>query len=336
MSPIASRRWRLAGIAVSWVLFAGLFVWSSLALWYQIGAGDMVRAAAVAAWAALLLLAGWWTFRRKRAGALLLAACFFGFGGWWWSLQPRLDRDWAPDVARTVTGRVNGDIVTLLNVRDFDWTSGTEAIESWGWQRYDLAQLVETDLVLSYWGIDAIAHTLVSFGFSDGRRVVFSVEIRREADESFSSLAGFFRSYELALIAAQESDILRLRTNMRGEDTYLYPLDLPVEAMRALFVTYVETGNELAAEPQFYNTLTANCTTVIFDLARQIEPGIPMDWRILLSGYLPGYLVDEDVALWKLPEDELRRRAAISEKAQAADEANYSNIIRGIPEPADR
>lgn len=309
--------------------FLGLSGWSFLALWHQAGGDERWRWAAAVGWAALLLFLAWLAWRRTRPGLVLILAAFAAFGAWWLSIEPRLDRDWAPDVARTVTGRVEGDIVTLENVRDFAWRDSTYAAERWKTERYDLSQLTETDVILSYWGMDAIAHTLVSFGFSDGRRVVFSVEIRKEKHEQFSSVAGFFKTYELALVAAEERDILYLRTNARGEDTYLYPVALRRQAAGALFRKYVETGNALARKPEFYNTLTANCTTVAFDLARLIEPGIPTDWRILFSGYLPGYLADQGALLWKMPMDSLRRRAAISARGKAAPPgAAYSETIR--------
>ena len=306
--------------------FAG---WSALALWFQTGGGDILRGAAVAAWLLALVATTWITIRGRQIGRALLVFLVLGFAGWWLSISPRLDRDWAPDVARIVTGSTEGDIVTLNNVRDFGWRNSSDAEERWLQRRYDLSTLTETDVVLSYWGIDAIAHTLISFGFSDGQRVVFSVEIRRERGEEFSSVAGFFKVYELALVAAEERDILYLRTNMRNEDTYLYPLDLPQKAMRQLFLSYIETGNALARSPAFYNTLTANCTTVIFDLARLIAPGIPLDWRILLSGYLPSYLAEQQVLRWQGSEAALRQRAAISRSArEAAPGLSYSEAIR--------
>ena len=323
----STRRWLgcVTLVAVA-VLFAA---WSGFGLWFQLATGPLVRVLIIGVWVAGLAATFVWTFR-SFAGGLLLILLSIGYLTWWFSIEPRLYRDWAPEVRRTVTGRVDGDAVTLLNVRNFSWLTEREAEERWEWRRYDLSELVEADLVLSYWGIDAIAHTLVSFGFSDGRRIVFSVEIRRERTEKFSSVAGFFRTYELALIASEESDILRLRTNMRGEDTYLYPLALSPSTLRALFLSYVETGNELAREPSFYNTLTANCTTVIFDLARAIEPGIPMDLRILLSGYLPSYLVEHGALRWgDVSEAEARERAAISAKArQNPSEAGYSSVVR--------
>jgi hypothetical protein len=329
MSPGAKRgRWLAGrGILLLAVLLFG--AWGALALWYQGGAWRIPLVAGWLAWLLFLL----WTMRGKMRRAIML--CLLSFAGlllWWWSLQPRLDRVWAADVAHIVSGEVDGSVVTLDNVRDFEWRSETDFTPRWSQEQYNLAEITGADVVLSYWGIDAIAHTLVSFGFEDGRRVVFSVEIRREEDESFSSVAGFFKDYELSLIASQERDILFLRTNVRGEDTYLYPLDLPREALQALFLHYVETGRELSRQAQWYNTLTANCTTVVFDLARLIEPGIPMDWRILLSGYLPGYLIDQGVLAWDVPEAEARRRAAISARANAAPSGiPYSSAIRATP-----
>ena len=328
-ASLPRRLLRFGAIALTGVAVALAASWTALAIWFQTADAIPVRWIAVCLYAALVIAMGALAFRRPRSALAAFAAVMVGVAIWWSSLQPSLDRDWAPDVARTVTGTIDGDVVTLDNVRDFAWTSDATAQERWVTKQYDLRRLNETDLVLSYWGIDAIAHTLVSFGFDDGQRVVFSVEIRRERSEAFSPIAGFFKVFELAFIAAEERDILYLRTNMRGEDTYLYPLALTPEASRALFVTYVNAANERASEPAWYNTLTTNCTTVIFDLVRLIEPGIPMDWRILLSGYLPGYLVEQNATVWKLPEDEVRKKAAISAKARRAGNSTaYSVAIR--------
>ncbi|NHT78065.1 DUF4105 domain-containing protein [Rhizobiaceae bacterium CRRU44] len=326
------------GLVSAIFLLAALLatVWTALALWYRIPGDGLLRGVAVFLWVVFIL--GLILFGRRyplAAGGIFLVG-LLAVGIWWQTIRPRLDRDWAPDVARTVTGTIGNDnaggsdVVTLRNVRNFRWTSDRDAKPLWETRSYDLDTITGTDLVLSYWGMDAIAHTLVSFSFADGQRVTFSVEIRREKTEEFSSIAGFFKSYELAFIAADESDILYLRTNMRREDTYLYPLALPRQAAAALFLTYINAANERAETPEFYDTLTSNCTTVIFDLARLVSPGIPMDWRILLSGYLPSYLIDQDATLWKLPENELRAKAAISAKARATptNGPDYSTIIR--------
>lgn len=249
--------------------------------------------------------------------------------GWWVTIRPSADRDWAPDVAHGVRARIEGQTAILDNVRNFDWRSEQDFTPRWETRRYDIDALSSVDLATSTWGNPAIAHTLVSFGFEDGDYLVFSAEIRRERHESFSEIGGFFKKFELVMIAADEADILRLRTTIRREDVALYRLDLTPTQRRALFLTYLDKANQLAAEPAFYHTILANCTTIIFQLARLVEPGIPMDWRILLSGYVPDYLHDHGVIEAGLPLDEVKANARISAKAQHADRTiPYSIAIR--------
>lgn len=183
--------------------------WAGLAFWFQLPFEMIGRIVGVIVWVifvALLLFA--MRAREYRLPAFLLYGTLLaGTVLWWTQLIPRLDRDWDPDVALTVTGFVNEEVVTLDNVRDFDWRATDDFIPRWERRSYDLSSLTTVDVILSTWGIDAIAHTLVSFGFADGEHVVFSVEIRREKGESFSEIGGFFKQYELAFIAATERDI---------------------------------------------------------------------------------------------------------------------------------
>jgi hypothetical protein len=197
-----------------------------------------------------------------------------------------------------------------------------------------LSDLRTMDLISSVWASPSIAHTLVSFGFADGRHVVFSAEIRRGRDQVFSSLGGFFRAFDLVLIAADERDIVRLRMDVRGEWVSLFPLDIPPEQMRGAFLSFVTLGNELAARPRFYNTLTTNCTTVVWRLARSIAPGLPLDWRVLASGHLPEYLHDLGVLAPDLPINEVLARARRTPLGPAEDDsAAFSARLRASPSP---
>jgi hypothetical protein len=308
-------------------LTAGLV---GMAFWYQLPLPDLAKAIAIAVWAIFALGVLFLDISRRSwivrgVYGLALAAALF----WWSSIQPSFDHEWAPDVEHIVTGTRDGDIVTLRNVRNFDWVTETEFTSRWETRSYDLSKVETVDLFLSYWSGPAIAHTLVSFGFEDGDHVVFSAEIRKEKGESFSSIGGFFKEFDLALIAADERDIVRLRTNARGEDVYRYPIRMPKAGMQALFSSYVETGNRLSTVPTFYNTVTANCTTVVFRLLRALDPALPFDYRILLSGYLPGYIYQNQGFETGLSEAEFRRRAAISALGLAAgDSPDYSTAIR--------
>jgi hypothetical protein len=301
-----------------------------LAFWYQLPLPETAKKIAIGLWALFAIVVvfldiskGSWQARGAYLLALVVAAI------WWASIKPSFDHDWAPDVAHIATGSRAGDIVTLENVRAFDWRSETDFTPHWETRDYDLSRIRTVDLFLSYWAGPAIAHTLVSFGFEDGQHVVFSAEIRKQKGESFSSIGGFFKEFDLALIAADERDIIRLRTNARGEDVYRYPIRMPKAGMQELFLSYVETGNRLATVPTFYNTVTTNCTTVVFRLLRALDPALPFDYRILLSGYLPGYIYDRQGFETGLSEAEFRRRAAVSALGIAAgDSPDFSTAIR--------
>ncbi|MDR6955275.1 hypothetical protein J2X65_004654 [Ancylobacter sp. 3268] len=301
---------------------------AGLALWFQTP-GDG-RAIALAALAAAMVAALTATVRGRLGLGWLIALATLGMVGLWWStILPSNQRDWAPDVAHGVTATVAGDNVTLHNVRNFDWRSESEASERWEERRYRLDQITGVDLFSSVWSNPAIAHTLIGFSFADGQRVVFSAEIRRERGEAFSEIGGFFKQFELVLIAADERDIIRLRTNERRETVSLFPLQLTPGQSRALFLSFAALGNELARRPRFYQTVTTNCTTVIYRLARLIAPGVPFDWRILLSGYLPGYLYQQHLIATDDPLAEIERRAVITPRGQAAGNApDYSDRIR--------
>lgn len=280
---------------------------------------------------------GW---RHRRAGWAGLAIALIVGAAWWTSIKPSNDRIWAPDVAYGVTGDIVGDDVVLHNVRNFAWTSDSDFVPRWETRPYALDRLTSVDLVSSVWASPAIAHTLVSFGFADDqtkslRHVVFSAEVRRERGEEFSEVGGFFKEFELVMIAADENDILRLRTNIRREDVTLLPLRLTPAQRRALFMAYVTRADKLARQPEWYETITTNCTTVIFELARIVDSRIPLDWRILVSGYLPGYLYDLGIIRTDIPLAEVLRQAAISGKAQAMPpSADYSRAIRQGQAPA--
>jgi hypothetical protein len=135
---------------------------------------------------------------------------------------------------------------------------------------------------------------LVSFRFEDERPLAFSFEIRKEKGESFSALAGFFRRYELSLIAAEERDIIYTRSNARGEQVYLFPVShLQQHEVRSLFDSYLSAADDLNAAPAWYNTLLSNCTNIIFYMARIVSGDrLPWDYRIWVSGWLPNYLYD--------------------------------------------
>ncbi|KXF78795.1 hypothetical protein ATN84_03235 [Paramesorhizobium deserti] len=328
MTTIFASILRFIGRVLFFLVLACCFIWGGFALWYHLPLGEGGRIAVLTVWGAfsLTMLMAEFTQKRRQsrfAAGIAMLALF----GWWSMIRPSLTRDWAPDVEHTVTARIDGNQATLYNVRDFDWRTTTDFTPHWKTETYDLDGIETVDLFLSYWAGPAIAHTLVSFGFADGRHIVFSAEIRKTRDEAFSEIGGFFKEFELAMIAAKESDIIRLRTNIRGERVYRYPIRIDAAAAKALFLLYLDTANRLAKKAEFYNTVTTNCTTVVFDMARTLNPGFPLDYRVLLSGYLPGYLYDEGLIANGAPLAEVERQAAIGSRADGGP-IGYSVRIR--------
>lgn len=330
--PPLSRRGSVGRVLACLAVLATA-LWGGVALAYQ-GPAAAGRVLLVALWGGFALAVLVAVLRRRVAAGLgVYALGFAALLAWWGSLQPSNTRDWADDVAHTATGTLQGSVVTLDHVRNFDWRSDTDYRVRWESRRYDLDRLQSVDLVVSYWTGPAIAHTLVSFGFDDGRFLVFSVEIRKERHESFSEVGGFFKEFEVAVLAADERDILRVRTNVRGEDDYLYRVVLPPAQRRALFLAYVEEASRLAQAPRFYQTVTANCTTIVYTLVRQIVPQLPLDYRLVLSGYLPQYLYEVGGLDRRQPFEALRHAGRFTDRAKAADaDPAFSQAIRrGVP-----
>jgi hypothetical protein len=333
-----SLRRTLRGAALVLLAIASFLTaaWGSLAIWYRCGAGEPLRGLLAGAVALFALVAAASIATRPR---WFVVGLYFASVGlllaWWTTITPAKDRDWAPDVARNVTATSDGDRLVITNLRNFNWRSETDFDQIWEQRTYSLSHVANVDLIMSYWMGEAIAHTIVSFGFDDGPRIAFSIETRKERGESFSSVAGFFKQYELTIIAADERDVVRLRSNIRGEDVRIYRLRMTPGKAQILLREYLEEANDLAHTPRFYNTLTSNCTTLVFDLTRAVHPGLPFDPRVILSGYLPDYAYALGATDTSMSFTKLRELSRIHDRAvQADDDPDFSTRIReGIPRP---
>jgi hypothetical protein len=308
--------------------------WGVLALWYQAPGNQAVKIIIVVIWAAFsiaMVIALWHS--RAWLGVLGFAIAFALLLFWWQRIPPTNQRLWEDDVARMTTGQIDGNKVTLQNVRNFEWRSDSDYTQRWETRSYDLQRLNSVDMIMSYWAGPAIAHMLMSFGFDDGQQVVFSVEVRRLKTSDFSELGGFFKEFELSILAADERDVVRVRTNVRGEDDYLYRIRMPLTAMRSLFLGYIGEANSLIDKPRFYNTITANCTTLVYHMMTRIIGYLPLNYRILLDGYLPGYVYEVGGLDARYSLQELRVMGRITDRAKASgDSATFSaDIRRGIP-----
>ena len=333
----ASRRAAVTVCALA-LLVSG--VWGVLALcWFDDAPGSvrigLATAFGLASLAALVALAS----PRWRGRALAVHALLFGLVLWrWLAIEPSNDRDWLPENARLARVSIAGDRITVRDIRNFDYRTETDYTPAWYDRTFDLRQLDAVDLVAVYWMGPAIAHVFLSFGFGDEHLAV-SIEARKRRGQGFSTLAGFFRQYELIYVVADERDVIRLRTNYRRdppEEVRVYRLFGAKDDLRRLFLDYMREVDALAERPEFYNSLTANCTNNIW-LHSRVNPGhLPWSWKILASGYVPEYLYESGKLDTRVPFPELERRSVVNARAQAADQAaDFSRRIRetGGPRP---
>lgn len=318
---------RLAGLTVAWLVVITGMLWAIGALWYDGPGGitgKLVWLLTGAGAVAVFRLRPLW----KRLTCLAAFVC--GVMAWWFSRKPSNDRDWLPDVEQLAWAEIEGDFVTVHNVRHCDYRSENDYTPRWETRTVRLSAIRAVDIAITYWGSPWMAHPIVSFQFEDAPPLAFSIETRKEKGETYSALGGLYRQFELIYTVADERDVLRLRTNFRqGEDMYLYRTSLSGAAAKDRFLEYIGTLNELKQSPRWYNALTTNCTTAIRSQHRA-EKRTPWDWRLLVNGKMDEMLHETGAILNDgLLFAELKARAHVNPAArEAGNAADFSQRIR--------
>ena len=316
----------LAGRGFALLLTLALTAWAAAALYFDLLPGTSLRTLGASSYG-LAMVGALLTFRGRGKA---IAICLAGFAlvlAWWLTLKPSNDRAWQPDVAQTAWAEIDGDHVTIHNVRNCDYRTEGDYTPHWETRAYDLAQIRGMDIFLTYWGSPWIAHPIVSFQFGDNDYIAMSIETRKEVGEQYSAIRGFFRYYELIYTVSDERDVVRLRTNYRkGEETYLFHTRATPEHARATLLNYLKKINRIRNRPEWYNALTNNCTTNIATLAGEPQ----LDWRVLLNGRADQMLFERgDLATGNLPFAQLKQQAHINAAARAANDApDFSRRIR--------
>ena len=252
-------------------------------------------------------------------------------------LLPSNFRDWTPEFATLPYAEFDGDRVMVHNIRNNEYLSDDDFVVQRYDREYDLNQLQTVDFfVVPFTGYEFMAHTMVSFGFADGNYLAISAEIRTEKGEKYSPIAGLSRQFEITYVVADEKDVVRLRTRFRDADVYLYRTIATPEQARELFVDMVQRVNQLAAQPEFYDTITNNCTTNIVRHVNRVLPNrIPYSLEVLMPGFSDRYAYDLGLLDRSVPFDELKQNALINDLSEKYyDDPDYSNKIRQRLEPA--
>jgi hypothetical protein len=321
---------RAIGITILWLILALFTLWAVAALYVDF------RIPALRIPVTLIYIVGIAAIVFKFKGSPWSAAlCLVGFGvvlAWWLTLKPSNEGNWQPDVEKTAWAEIDGDRFTIHNLRNCDYRSETDYTNCWSDRTIYLSQIQAADLFLTNWGIPFASHPIVSFQFADNQHVAFSIEARYKVGQAYSTVLGCFRQYGLIFVAADERDVIRLRTNYRkDEEVYLYRIHVQPEVARNMFLTYVAYLNRLKDHPEWYNELTRNCTTTLQKpLSADVDNPQPWNYQYILNGTLDELLYDRGRLVGGgLPFPELKQREHINAAAHAANQSpDFSALIR--------
>ncbi len=321
---------RVFACVLAWVFAVPCSAWAFGAIYFDLPAANLLAAILFV----LVLLAAIAFVRGQLLKLAIVFGAFAAVASWWLTLKPSNDRVWQPDVAQTAWAQITGEEVALHNVRNCDYRTDTDFTPQWETRTVRLSQITGMDVAINYWGSPWIAHPIVSFLFADALPLCFSIETRKTIGQDYSVWRGLYRQYTLIYILADERDSIRVRSNYRGEDVYLYhTLASPAQA-RERFLEYMKALNELHDQARWYNEVTANCTTSI-RAQRAVNERAPWDWRMLINGKMDELLYERHaLATGGLPFAELKKRSLIDRRARAAnDDPNFSRLIReGLPQ----
>lgn len=313
----------------------GSTTWAALAIYFgdsSTSGAQLILSIIVALIGLITIITLFFTPSWRKKLLLIHTFVFFIVIIYWSTIQPRNDRNWQSDVGKLAHASLNGNLVTLYNIRNFKYRNEFDYQPEYYDKTFDINKLVGVDFFAVYWMGPSIAHIIMSYDFGEGNHLAVSIEARKEQGEGYSTIKGFFRQYELVYIVADERDIIGLRTHYRKdppEQVYRYRLKAPIDNTRRLFLEYIDSINASYKSPTFYNTLMANCTSVIW-LHNKVNPEyLPFSWKILLSGYVPEYLYDSGMLNQTITFSKLRSQAHINPLVEGKELSElYSSTIR--------
>ena len=251
-------------------------------------------------------------------------------------LSPSNNRDWDPQQSKlpfaeaSVTN--NDNIVHLHNIRNCRYLTEQDYLVEYYNRSFNLNDVQSVDfVVVPFDTAPALAHTMFSFGLKDGTQLAVSVETRKERGERYNAALGFFRQYELAYIVGDERDLIQLRSNHRKSDVYVYPTVASPEQSQQLLAGVLDRINELAHRPEFYHSISNNCTTNLVEHVNEISPNkIPYGWKVLLPGFSAKYAYELGLLDNSIPLEDLTTVAYVTPLAQEHARAkDFSAKIRG-------
>ncbi len=252
------------------------------------------------------------------------------------AISPSNFRNWTAEQAKMPTAQFQDpNHVVVHNVRNCSYLDEETFVVNYKESKIDVRRVNSVDFfVIPFKSMPIIAHTMISFGYLDetGKQnyLATSVEVRKENDESYSPWKGSARQYELIYVLADEKDVIQLRAIYQEEDVYLYRTVATPAQAQSLFVDVMKRVNQLAKTPEFYDTITNNCTTNIVEHINGIKPDrVLYDYRILLPGFSDALAYEQGLIIPHGTFEATKQRALINKQAKRyVGQENFSELIR--------
>ena len=208
--------------------------------------------------------------------------------------RPSNDRKWTPNHAVLQTAEINGNLVTVHNIRYSIYESEDKYTPRYYDATFNLNDIRTLDVIIvPFRSMPRVAHVESSFGFADGRHLGMSIEARYEEGEKYDPAGAALNQFELVYVFADERDLIRLGTDVHKNDVHVYRLRFEPHEVRMMFIDAIERANRLAAKPEFYHPLRNSCVTNLIAHVNKGRPkSIPKEYRTLLPGLMDNYLYD--------------------------------------------
>ena len=223
-------------------------------------------------------------------------------------LTPSNDRDWKPELATVPFADVDGSQFTIRNIRNCNYVTAEDYVVDYYDRQILIDQIQSVDfIVVPFKNAPRLAHTMMSFGIDDGSYLAVSVEVRNERGEKYNPLLGIGRKFEL-----------------------MYPTVASAEQAQNLFADIIQRVNKLAVEPEFYNSVTNNCTTNLAGHVNELSPNkIRFGWKVLLPGLSAQYAYDLGLLDNRIPFEDLTSIALVNRLAdEHFEDPQFSKLIR--------
>lgn len=304
---------------------AGVVLWMCGAIYLDMAHGTWMGWLWVLAWLSFVVAVFWWS-AAWWISCLIVLVAFGVFLRWWLMLEPSHDRAWDPNFDRLARVDIEGDQITVGNVRNTEYRSMGQFEARYETRTFFFSQLRRVDVLILYWGSTYMSHPMFVFDFGPGGRLCISIEVRYRVGQRYSFWRSLYRQQELMYVVSDERDAILRRTKfLQGHDLYLYQIfGTPLE-MRQFFLEYATQINRLVEWPRWYHGITANCTTGIY---MQGRGRMRWDWAMLFNGQLDQMLYDRRRLDTRVPFEQLKRLSWVNDVANRAPRDGFGDFMR--------